>query len=376
MMERIIQPRRRLGTGHYDRKLIERMTELSVADNYEDAQKEWMATGNVYWGDDEIPDWWESPKQCLCGHRIEYHFEVENIENGNMILVGSDHINSYHILKQISMTAGIDETLVTDEMIDEWLKIRVASMMQTAWWHKNGELFTKMFDAIKEYDVRLNVKVKKWAFNSEYQKPMPITVIRKGSSGSPATSRYKMASIVWRWNHPDNPKNQQTTRGYPTEKLWTDLIMFYARIEEFRSKCDDEDRKNAHRLKNVKRHKLMRDITVLMLAEEREKMQEEIFLDNCEYYGIPDFSKDIQNESFSRWERTFLQDLHHKMQIPLFEISSSQLKKLKEIYEDTPATDKQKKFLLDLGYAFTVDELSKRRASELIEELKTQGFNR
>jgi hypothetical protein len=56
MEEVLISPRRKLGTGRYDKKLIERMVELSVADNYEEAHKEWMATGNVYWGNMELPE--------------------------------------------------------------------------------------------------------------------------------------------------------------------------------------------------------------------------------------------------------------------------------------------------------------------------------
>ena len=54
-MNEVIDPRRKLGTGHFDRKLMERMVELSVADNYEEAAKEWFATGNVYWGGIETP---------------------------------------------------------------------------------------------------------------------------------------------------------------------------------------------------------------------------------------------------------------------------------------------------------------------------------
>ena len=158
-MEEIIKPRRRLGTGHFDRKLIERMVELSVADNYEEASKEWVATGNVYWGSMELPDWWETPNACLCGHSIVYHFEVENSENGNMIMVGSDHINSYQILRQIKLSTGLAESMITDEMIDEWLKVRVKAMKSTAWWDTYGDLFTEMFDAIKEYDVRVNVNI-------------------------------------------------------------------------------------------------------------------------------------------------------------------------------------------------------------------------
>ena len=121
----IIQPRRRLGTGHFDRKLIERMVELSEADNYEDASKEWVATGQVYWGTMELPEWWESRAgECLCGHKIVYHFEVQNSENDNMILVGSDHINTYQILRQIALSTGLAAEMITDEMIDEWLSVR------------------------------------------------------------------------------------------------------------------------------------------------------------------------------------------------------------------------------------------------------------
>ena len=36
-----------------------------------------------------------------------------------------------------------------------------------------------------------------------------------------------MASIVWRWNHPDNPKNQLVTRGTPTDKLMQDLSYLF-----------------------------------------------------------------------------------------------------------------------------------------------------
>ena len=41
--------RRELGTGRWDKKLIQNMLELSVADNYEEAKHEWIATGEVWW---------------------------------------------------------------------------------------------------------------------------------------------------------------------------------------------------------------------------------------------------------------------------------------------------------------------------------------
>ena len=44
-----IVAKRRLGEGRWDRALKKKMTELSEADNYDDAKHEWLATGNAWW---------------------------------------------------------------------------------------------------------------------------------------------------------------------------------------------------------------------------------------------------------------------------------------------------------------------------------------
>ena len=44
-----IMPRRALGEGHWDKRLKQRMTELSVADNYDDCKHEWIVTENVWY---------------------------------------------------------------------------------------------------------------------------------------------------------------------------------------------------------------------------------------------------------------------------------------------------------------------------------------
>ena len=150
---------RSLGNGRWDRKLKERMTELSVADNYDDAKHEWIATGNVWWEQvgDRRPEWARNhPDKCLCGHNIVYHFEIHNTENDVRECVGSDHINSYLILRAIKEETGLSEKYITDDMIDEWITVRVKSLKKDAWWNINGEGFTKMFDAVKEYDLRVN----------------------------------------------------------------------------------------------------------------------------------------------------------------------------------------------------------------------------
>jgi hypothetical protein len=368
----IIKPRGVLGTGHFDRKLIERMVELSEADNYEEASKEWIATGNVYWGTMELPEWWEDRAgECLCGHKIVYHFEVQNSENDTMILVGSEHINTYQILRQISLSTGLAAEMITDEMIDEWLTVRVASMMTTAWWSTYGELFTEMFDAVKEYDVRVNVNVKKWQYDSSYGKSLPVTTIRKGSKGSQIDSDYRMASVVWRWNHPDNPKAQIETRGYPTDKLWTDLIIFHARITEHIETCkkEDDDLVMA-KSRNEKRIALL-ESQRMMLYEDAQNKKQALFEEYCEYYGIPIFkvgSDGVETPdkyfSLNNWERRFLIDITSRLEKG-FHLSERQLDSIRKIFIDNPATQKQLDLLCKLGWIENID-LNKKEASALI----------
>ena len=73
--------RRELGTGRWDKKLIQNMVELSVSDDYEVAKHEWIATGEVWWSSlSAIPDWAaKHQNNCLCGHDIVYHLSLIHI---------------------------------------------------------------------------------------------------------------------------------------------------------------------------------------------------------------------------------------------------------------------------------------------------------
>ena len=229
--------RRQLGEGRWDKILIRRMTELSVADNYEEAKEEWIATGDVWWaGSADMPDWVSESSHhnyCLCGHPIVYHFRIRNTENGVEEIVGSDHINSYLIMRQIAEEKKINLAEVSDEQVEIWLKERVGSMKAEAWWEENGTAFTTMFDAVKEIDVWHNVYEKHYGYNDKYQRHETQKVLRKKGKGTFGID-YEMASIVWRWNHPDNPKAQIKTRGYPNEKLMMDLSLFFAQSVSMR----------------------------------------------------------------------------------------------------------------------------------------------
>ncbi len=59
------------------------------------------------------------------------------------------------------------------------------------------------------------------------RKQVPRRNLRKKASGKFASPYYKMASIVWRWNHPENTKRQIETRGYPNDNLMKDLGYFF-----------------------------------------------------------------------------------------------------------------------------------------------------
>ena len=422
-----IKFKRSLGDGHWDKKLIANMVELSNADNYEEAKHEWIATGDVWWsGNQQNRPTWVNDHQgkCLCGHRVVYHFKILNTENDNEECVGSEHIGSYLILREIKERTGLTDAEITDKMIQEWINVRTQSMIQTAWWHANGEHFTQMFDKIKEADLRINVKDKyeQWSWDdNEYKIKSHMLKRGKGKLGE---ENYQMTSIVWRWNHPHNPKNQSTTRGYPNDKLWADLNYFSVMYDaEHKARIEREDarlqtrtdqqleymekqkqqrerraeevriRHEQYKIEQAEREKLYEQQRIE--AEEREKVrQAELKVSNvdkysqeretlndlsmfnnaevsefknmCDYYGLPVFDGNLP---ISIWESSFLIDIRRRMASGR-ELSVNQLETLKNICSGEPATLKQKKYLSSLGYDGEFDNITKRKASIMITNKK------
>lgn len=427
METEIIRAKRSLGDGHWDKKLIANMVELSNADNYEEAKHEWIATGDVWWSgnSNERPSWVnEHAGKCLCGHRVVYHFKILNTENGNEECVGSEHIGSYLILREIKERTGLKESEITDEMIQQWINERTQSMIQTAWWHTNGEHFTEMFDAIKEADLRINVKSKNqyWCWTDNKYK-IKSRMLKRGS-GKLGEEGYQMSSIVWRWNHPENGKNQSTTRGYPNDKLWNDLVYFHAmylvehkaRVEAEDARLDKATKQQHERMERQKQERLerqeqqrLRDLEWEKQRDERIKLQQQQekerqerekvrqaelkisngdkfsqereilndlsmfnsaetqeFTNMCDYYGLPVFDG---NFPISIWESSFLIDIRRRMASGN-ELSVNQLKTLKNICSGEPATTKQVQYLENLGYEGSFDGITKRKASIMITNKK------
>ena len=369
--------KRELGNGRWDKILKRKMTELSVSDDYNEAKHEWVATGNVWWrGCGEARPHWamEHPDQCLCSHNIVYHFEIHNTENHIRECVGSDHINSYLIIRAIEEEQNISRDAITEEMIEEWVKVNVSTMKKNAWWNNNGERFESMFNEVKDLDLRVNVRPKGNYYDSKVKKYVAKTVIRKTSSGQYGSALYKMGSIVWRWNHPDNARAQiLSSRGYPNDRLLRDINLFSILVDDYLVRIKEED-------KYVEDRKKFLDNLDLEIKDKlRNLMEHDVmerkFLEACLYFGFPVF--DSHDDGVNSWERGFLRDMK-RLFIRGGEPSEKQAERLKGILisrNTASPTRKQLSYLQDLGYEGDLDSLTRKEASDAISMLKERRWN-
>jgi hypothetical protein len=381
MTENWKEAKRALGNGRWDRVLKKNMVTLSNADNYDAAKHEWIATGNVWWdGLGSMPSWvTKHPYKCLCGHNIVYHFEIHNTETDVRESVGSDHINSYLILRAIREETGLSDDQITDEMIEEWIDVRVEALKKDAWWNLHGDEFTRMFNEVKDMDLRVNVRTSGRYYDSTYRMYRDKTFIRKRATGKYGDPFYEMASIVWRWNHPSNPKAQINTKGYPNQNLYNDLLMFYFTLEKANEQIRKEDDFLETRLEQLKNHDDKVQARRVAAIERKKLIVETVqdinhqpaFLEACEYYGVSPF---VPEQGKDSWEERFLLDMKSRM-IKGDVLSEKQTKKLWEVLssdkkEDVPATERQKNYLIRLGFEGDIDHITKADASTEINKLK------
>lgn len=294
-------------------RLTSKLLALSNSDDYEEAKKEWRITGEV---------WKESssertrnhvsghPNSCLCGHDIVYHFEIENTENGTKEIVGSTCINNWMVLRHMEEKLKIDRRTITEKMIEEWKQNAVQTLIKDAWWEENGKEFTETFDSIKDLDLRINVKYTgKTYWDESLKEYKPETFIRKSSSGLYGTPNYEMASIVWRWNHPDNPRRQiDSKRGTPNDRLMEDLVLFKLNMEKHLSVVNNQFKKQSERrllLKNITSH--IRDEILKVNKNDKNQLE---FLAGCNFFGIRPFTT---GEARNSWERRFLRDMRRRI---------------------------------------------------------------
>jgi len=318
-------------------KITTPLLELSEAEDYEDAKLEWRITGNV-WRDTaasvrDHPS--NHPNHCLCGHNIVYHFEIENTMNKTKEIVGSTCIGNWMVLRHMSEKLNVPKDTITEEMIELWKSQAVTGLVKDAWWEEHGEQFEMDFQFIEDFDLRLNVRKGKRYFNRMSGTFQPKISIRKRAEGQYGHPEYKMASIVWRWNHPDNTRAQRnSTRGYPDDKLLNDMTLFQNYIERQLAKLDASQKKG-------RIEKIVDAVEKVVEIEELEEI--------CMYYDIPMFDPKV--EATSHWESNFLESLKNQLLrgVELSERQHESLEKIINRNNKTP-TDAQTSYLRALGY--------------------------
>ncbi len=375
-------------SGALNQALINRLTDISVSDDWEIAKHEWRATGQVWYRPmryldttiQELPEPHcdNHPNYCVCGHPIAWHFEVENTENSTLEILGSEHITNWMIVRHLKENKGIPADAITEEKIIEWMKEAVKTMKAEWWWKENGEDWEEMFNEVKELDLRINVRTngKYWDSSTKrHENKLTIAKTKKGSLG-------KMSSVVWRWNHPDNERRQIDTRGYPNEKLWRDVQLLFAKSQKFEKQLDIqmeevEQRKSYVREQQAKadelaeeRSRMIKEEAMKIRAEAIYEREDKVLAEACEYYDLPPFTVEQGNND---WERNFLKDMKNKI-IGRKQLSPKQLTRIVKITMpeiaqlDTPATTKQINYIKRLGGEIELN-MTKTEASSLIGEL-------
>ena len=385
-------------TGAYNIALKERLTAISEAEEWLEAKKEWKATGNVWYiplRDDAVevlpPHHADGhPNECICGHKIAWHFEIQNTENNILEIVGSDHIGFWMIVRHLVENKGIPEDMVTEERVREWITEAVKSMKSDWWWREHGDDFEERFKAVRELDLVLNTRNGESYYDEDTDRYERQLLIRKKGEGQFGISGYKMSSIVWRWNHTDNAKNQKITRGWPNERLENDLLIFYFSLDAHKSELEARNKQRADRIAEVVARREQQEIE---RAEQRVRQEEEnrvrrerqqqeqieqeerratALQRTCAEWGIPEFSAEDGNND---WERDFLGQMISKI-INEYYMSEKQKGRIIKIIlgDKAPATAKQIKYIQSLGGTPT-EGITKEEASRTIDELKERKNN-
>jgi len=360
-------------------RLTSKLLALSEADDYEEAKLEWKITGNVwratntqtYDNSNGVPIQVRNhpsghPAHCLCGHPIVYHFEIENTLTEVKEIVGSTCIGNWMVLRHMIENLKIDKKTITEEVIEEWKNATVQSLIKNAWWEKSGTRFTKWFNEIKDLDLRINVRnTGKQHYSSKLQKFVSSNEIRKRATGSFQSEYYEMASIVWRWNHPDNPRAQILTQGYPNERLMNDISLFRMNIKEHLANVSNEDMMINARIEVLKSSSIkFNDKLAGAILETKENSAFKLL---CEKKCMPYFDASFAS---TEWEASFIK----RMQVRLIEgdiISPKQEKVLIKIVNNQKemASEKQINYLKSLKYEGDYGLLTKNVASKEIDRL-------
>jgi hypothetical protein len=318
-------------SGALNKALVERLTVESVSDDWETAKHEWRATGNTWYiplrdnaGGRLPPEHLSKhPHYCICGHEIAWHFEIENTENGKLEILGSEHITNWMIIRHLIENKGMSADTITEELIQEWMKEAVKSMKAEWWWNEYGDEWEELFNEVKELDLRVNVRNKGNRYSHATRRYEPQYVVAKTKKGSLGN----MASVVWRWNHPNNSRRQIETRGYPNEKLWRDVQLLFAKKERFTKMMDNKDEERNARMEYINPTKVIaKDIKASVYQSRASEAIEEALA----LYDLPPFTVD---DGRNDWEKNFIESIINQVMSEK-ELSEKQLNVIMKIIGD------------------------------------------
>ena len=152
-----------------------------------------------------------------------------------------------------------------------------------------------------------------------------------------------------------------------------------------KAKIEKEDKKLVKRLDHLKEFDEQQRLAREAEKEKREKLVAEvesqendpIFQEACVYYGVKAF---IPEQGGNTWERKFLLNIKKQMLSgkPLTEKQTQRLWIVlnNENATQEPASERQKQYLVRLGYEGDVDTILKNDASVQIQKLKNEQDKR
>ena len=198
------------------------------------------------------------------------------------------------------------------------------------------------------------------------------------------------------WDKSIESTAQKDTRGYPNERLWNDLQMFYLNLQRHKATLEEKDNERAERVEFVikereeqrERQRIQREEHARQQAirreeqrlaeEERQRRQdirdaerarqlETAFEDFCEKHDLPEFTLENGN---NQWEQNFLSDMIKRIE-RLAPLSTKQILYDQKIVNNVeqPATEKQLTYIRKLG-GIPNPKMTKREASDMIGDLK------
>ena len=160
-------------------------------------------------------------------------------------------------------------------------------------------------------------------------------------------------------------------------------MMFKFNIEEAKRRLQEQDDIDAERVATLKKHDDNQRKIREAQRQRRNKVVSEIeqvqhlpaFIEACEYYGLEPF---VPEQGRNTWEENFLSDIKAKM-IRGTILTDKQMTKLNSVFTgekivSQEATQKQKDYLIRLGFEGDIDNLTKDEASTEITILKTSKW--